>query len=316
MPETEVVQQQETQLPPSLTNEDNARPPDDQVVSEAKRKFVLPAEDEETPVQEPEKQATPSEPETEKKPESAPADEKKAEDADTPEQAEKRKTRRFERRLDRLYKRAADEQARRELAERRIAELESASKPKDTTGKPRLEDYEYDVEKWGTAVEQWTEKRIQQDFEQRQQQQAAQTVHQDLASKWEAQIAKGEDKYDDFAEAVGELKPDNPISVAIMESDVGADLAYYIHQNPDELDRLVKLSPVSQVREIGKIEALIVRAASDRKEPVKAPSKAPAPINPVSGGAANVSEGPNEEMDMQTWIRERRKQVYGKRGRL
>lgn len=314
MPETQAVEQpQESQLPPSLTNEDNARPPDDQVVSEAKRKFVLPAEDEETPVQEPEKQATPSEPETETKPESGPSEEKK-ETEETPEQAEKRKTRRFERRLDRLYKRAADEQARREVAERRIAELEAASKPKDTSGKPRIEDYDYDIDKWGAEVEKWAEKRVNQEFEQRQQQQAAQTVHQDLNSRWEAQIAKGEDKYEDFAEAVGEIKPDNPISVAIMESDVGADLAYYLHQNPEEVDRLAKLSPVSQVREIGKIEALIVAAASEKPEP-KAPSKAPEPINPVSSGAANVSEGPSEEMDMKTWIRERRKQVYGKSGR-
>jgi len=312
MPETQVADQ-EVQLPPSLTNEDNARPPDDQVVDEAKRKFVLPAEDEETPVQEPEKQATPSEPETEK-PESAPADEKKAEEAETPEQAEKRKTRRFERRLDRLYKRAAEEKAAREIAERRLAEIEASRQPKDDSGKPRIEDFDYDIEKWGTAVEQWTEKRLTQEHEQRQQQQAAQTVHQTLSSKWEEQIAKGEDKYEDFADAIGEIKPDNPISVAIMESEVGADLAYYLYNNPEEVDRLAKLSPVSQVREVGKIEALIVAAASGKDEP-PAPSKAPEPINPVSSGAANVSEGPTEEMDMATWIKERRKQVYGRRGR-
>ena len=68
----------------------------------------------------------------------------------------------------------------------------------------------------------------------------------------------------------------------IKASDLGPDLAYWLGSNPKEADRISRLSPLLQAREIGKIEAKITA------EPVqKKTSTAPDPIRPVTARAVN-----------------------------
>jgi hypothetical protein len=51
----------------------------------------------------------------------------------------------------------------------------------------------------------------------------------------------------------------------IKSSDIGPDLAYWLGSNPKEADRISRLSPLLQAREIGKIEAKITADPSKRK---------------------------------------------------
>ena len=67
----------------------------------------------------------------------------------------------------------------------------------------------------------------------------------------------------------------------IKASDMGPDLAYWLGTTPKEADRISRLSPLLQAREIGKIEAKL--AASP---PVKPTTSAPAPITPVTARAS------------------------------
>ena len=86
-------------------------------------------------------------------------------------------------------------------------------------------------------------------------------------------------KYDDFEQVA--YNPKLPITDAmaqtIQSSDVGPDMAYYLGSNPKEADRISRLSPLSQAKELGKIEAKL----SDNP-PVKKTSNAPAPIAPIT----------------------------------
>ena len=120
-------------------------------------------------------------------------------------------------------------------------------------------------------------------------------------------------KYDDFEQVA--YNPSLPITEAmaetIKESDVGPDIAYYLGLNPKEADRIARLSPLQQAREIGKIE---VRLANE--PPVKKTTSAPAPINPVTSRAsANPSydtTDPRSVKSMSTseWIEaERQRQI-------
>ena len=63
----------------------------------------------------------------------------------------------------------------------------------------------------------------------------------------------------------------------IRESDLGPELAYHLGTNPKEAERISKLAPFLQAKEIGRIEAKLADAP-----PVKKTSSAPAPISPVS----------------------------------
>ena len=86
-------------------------------------------------------------------------------------------------------------------------------------------------------------------------------------------------KYDDFEQVA--YNPKLPITDAmaqtIQSSDVGPDMAYYLGSNPKEADRISRLSPLQQAKELGKIEAKLAD-----NPVVKKTSSAPAPIAPIT----------------------------------
>lgn len=132
----------------------------------------------------------------------------------------------------------------------------------------------------------------------------------------EAYHEKEEDartKYDDFEQVAynPSIRITPMMAEAIQSSEAGPDVAYYLGANPKEAERISRLSPVSQAKEIGKLEAKLV---SD--PPVKRTSSAPAPISPVtaksSGSPAYDTTDPRSMKTMTTteWINaERARQV-------
>lgn len=87
------------------------------------------------------------------------------------------------------------------------------------------------------------------------------------------------DKYDDFEQVAynPNIRITTVMAQTIQASDTGPDVAYYLGSNPKEADRISRLTPILQAKEIGRIEA---KLASD--PPVKKTSNAPAPITPVT----------------------------------
>ena len=87
------------------------------------------------------------------------------------------------------------------------------------------------------------------------------------------------DKYDDFEQVAynPKLPITNVMAETIQSSDIGPELAYYLGSNPKDAERISRMAPLGQAKEIGKIEA---KLASD--PPVKRTTSAPAPISPVT----------------------------------
>jgi len=112
-------------------------------------------------------------------------------------------------------------------------------------------------------------------------------------------------KYDDFEQVAynPKLPITNVMAQTIQASDVGPEVAYYLGANPKEADRISRLAPFVQAKEIGRIEA---KLASD--PPVKRTTSAPAPISPVtarsSGGPAYDTTDPRSTKTMtdSQWI--------------
>jgi len=145
------------------------------------------------------------------------------------------------------------------------------------------------------------------------QQQEAQRQQDALLETYREREDAAREKYDDF-EAVA-LNPRLPITSVmaqtIQASDIGPDVAYYLGANPKEADRISRLPPILQAKEIGKIE---VKLADN--PPVKKTSNAPAPIKPVnaraSGSPAYDTTDPRsvKTMSASEWIEaDRQRQI-------
>jgi hypothetical protein len=124
---------------------------------------------------------------------------------------------------------------------------------------------------------------------------------------------KARDKYDDYEDVVynPKLRITDVMAETIQHSEVGPDLAYWLGTNPKEADRIARLSPLMQAREIGKIEVKL----SDNP-PVKKTTSAPTPISPVtarsSGSPSHDTTDPRSIKTMSTseWIEaERNRQI-------
>ena len=127
-------------------------------------------------------------------------------------------------------------------------------------------------------------------------------------------------KYDDFEQVA--YNPNLPITTVmaqtIQASDIGPEVAYHLGANPREAERISRLSPILQAKEIGKIEAQLAA-----NPPVKKTSNAPAPISPVSarttGSPAYDTTDPRSIKSMSTsdWIEaERLRQVKKHEARI
>jgi hypothetical protein len=89
-------------------------------------------------------------------------------------------------------------------------------------------------------------------------------------------------KYDDFEQVAynPSLKITTVMAQTIQSSDIGPDVAYYLGANPKEADRISRLAPYVQAKEIGRIEAKLA------SEPmVKKTSSAPPPFTPVTASS-------------------------------
>ena len=120
-------------------------------------------------------------------------------------------------------------------------------------------------------------------------------------------------KYDDFDQVA--YNPNLPITDVMAEtiraSEIGPELAYHLGNNPKEAERIARLSPFLQAKEIGKIEAKLADAP-----PVKKTTSAPAPIKPVSARVTNsgivdtTDPRATKSMSDSEWIEaERRRQI-------
>ena len=120
-------------------------------------------------------------------------------------------------------------------------------------------------------------------------------------------------KYDDFEQVAynPNLRVTDAMAETIKASEIGPELAYWLGSNPKEADRISRMSPLLQAREIGKIEAKIAA-----EPPQKKTSSAPAPISPVSARISNTSvidttdPRSTKTMSDSEWIEaERRRQI-------
>jgi len=118
-------------------------------------------------------------------------------------------------------------------------------------------------------------------------------------------------KYEDFDQVAynPNLRITEAMAQTIQSSDIGPELAYHLGTNPKEAERISRLSPLVQARELGKLEAKL----ADAPPTPRRVSTAPAPFVPVTargnGAPAYDTTDPRSIKTMSTseWIEADRK---------
>lgn len=163
------------------------------------------------------------------------------------------------------------------------------------------------------SVEAYAEALAAQKAEQLLQQRELERQQAAVVESYHEKEEQAREKYDDFEQVAynPSLKISTVMAQTIQASEIGPDIAYYLGSNPKEADRISRLSPFLQAKEIGKIEAKVAVNPPTRK-----PSSAPAPIQPVaaraSGAPAYDTTDPRSIKAMSTseWIAaERQRQI-------
>lgn len=151
---------------------------------------------------------------------------------------------------------------------------------------------------------------------QRQQQETQAKSDGELMEHWKSKVAQAHAKYDDFEEVTNneDVKLAPFMARAMMESDVGADIAYYLGNNPAEANRIASLTPTAQAREIGRLEARFTEQSGGRKV-----SSAPEPITPIgdkgtTGKVEKAKSIDDPNLSDAEWLALRKQQVR-ERGR-
>lgn len=223
-----------------------------------------------------------------------------------PQETEEQKRSKYQRRIDRKNADIAAARTEARMYKERLEQLEAQRNPQQRDEVPTLDKFDNFDDYMAARVAYETEKVVESRLSKVQQQEAqrkAVEAHQSVMTSWQDKQAAAVDKYPDFADVVGESEaPTTPqMSQAIIESDAGADILYYLAQHPDEAKAIARLSPIRQITEIGKLEIKVSTPV------VRKPSETPPPVTPV--GAKAKAERDPDKMPYKEWVKWREEQA-------
>lgn len=219
----------------------------------------------------------------------------------TPEQVEAKKQSKFQRRLDRQKTARVAAETETRLLRERLADLEAKQKPQAQAGdpqEPKREDFEQ-YEQYLRAVtrydaEQVSSKALKAEREERQKaerERTSATEQQKLAKNWSEREAEFQKTTKDYLDVVQPFIEDGLDSLsemarrAIAESELGPQLLHHLGQHDDVAESLAELSPLQQVKALGKLEDKFAKPAAKTG---KVASDAPPPVSGAKPGASAI----------------------------
>jgi hypothetical protein len=182
------------------------------------------------------------------------------------------------------------------------------------TPEPKLEDFDYDGEKWQAAWKTWQassiEKTVAGTIEQTLRERQSRERQQQIETEWEARRTAFRAKVPDYD--VTTANPNLPITPAmakvIKSSDRGPEIAYHLGKNPVEAARIARLEdPVEQAEALGRLYNRVVTSPA----PPKTTSAPPPPTAGKAGASPGVPLDAIESVD--DWMKRRREQLISQR---
>lgn len=238
----------------------------------------------------------------------------------TPEGEEGEGKSRYQTRINELTKRNYDQQRVIEETQNRLNQYEQAiAQQQEMSGieqMPKLSDFNYDEAAYGQAVQQWHVGQMQRQQQMRevaQQRQHQAKAQHDFQVSIQKKLAEGQAKYPDYVATVQDpsvpaLGRINPMAMqAVMESDVGVDVGYFLAKNPTEIYGFDGLNPYQTLRKVQELEAKFRRSAAAVN-----PDTPPPPPNTLKGGKGASQPKDRSKMTTAEWMAWRHKQLQSK----
>lgn len=190
--------------------------------------------------------------------------------------------------------------------EERLAELDKKLTGVLNPPKPRPNRYDFDSqEDYEDSLLDWKLSQKTPEFKPEEVKKPAEKPNQrqvdpEIVKKWTKQVASAIEKYEDFEEVAYSAPLSDVTADLIAENDLGAEIAYFLGNNPEEAERISSLSLARQVREIDKLQVQLTKPRT---------TNAPDPINPAKG--SDVPTKDPKKMSDKEYAEFRRKQMAG-----
>jgi hypothetical protein len=156
--------------------------------------------------------------------------------------------------------------------------------PIHTDGRPSLEQFDGDLEKYTEALVDW-----------KAEQKVAEVRAKQIADSWSAKVKEAATEFDDFDEYADVQLPLTPaMREFLVESEIGPKLGYTLAKNTTEAQRIFGLPPMQQVKALAKLELELTGTKTTPVKQVTKASAAPPPIKPLAATAAPVVKDPRK----------------------
>jgi len=238
------------------------------------------------------------------------------EDVEQEERPKKSKGGGFQKRIDKLTKKASElerqlEAERAEKAQLLANKPPEAQKAPTDDGAPNPEEFDTYAE-YNRALVRFEARQIREEEKRQEAQQRINAELADAGKKFEEKLKAVAKTHDDFDEVFDpDLTVNGAMQAVMLDSDVGAEIAYYLCKNPEEAAEIAAMNPIQSARKMALIEAKLSKS-EETPEQRKRISKAPTPVN-TTGGTSNASGGkdPNKMSpeEFGVWF----KKTYGRR---
>ena len=190
---------------------------------------------------------------------------------------------------------AERERVAREALESKLKELEAkVSPPKQEVSEEPLPEQFNDAFEYARALAEYSTEKALAERDKAEAQRKAAEEQAARFEAWNQKLETAKKEMPDFEAMVAssDVAVSDPVRDAMLESDVGPKILYHLAENPDFARELAKKPIITQLREIGKLEARFEKKDEiPSRETAAKVSKAPPPINPIKaqGSAMDTS---------------------------
>ena len=213
---------------------------------------------------------------------------------------------------------AAKAQAEKEALEARLREYEERTNPQPKAdespiGREPKPDQFDDAFEYAKALAEWSAEKALYERDQQEANRRVEEERQKVLKTWSEKLERAKPNLADFDEVIEstQVVVSNEVRDAIIESDVGPEILYYLASlDGEEAEKFQALPVAKALREIGKLEARFEKQqdaeeTAVRSKPVVQKSKAPAPLSPLkaTGSAMESPIGSDGEFhgSFQAW---------------
>ena len=202
-------------------------------------------------------------------------------DADSSSAGDSKGGSRLQKRFDKLTREKYEYKAKADLLEKMMAQGSTPQEQLNAGGPPQREQFDDDDDYEQAVIDYRIEQKVNAAVEKK----VASKDADNLTASWESKRKEAQKDLPDYDEVLEDSTSlvSDAMQQAIVSSDIGPRIAYYLAKNPEDTDRIYRMKPVQAAMEIGKIEAKLVSNGTGQRRV----SNAPAPARPIGGGGGS-----------------------------